>query len=60
VDRVPGLSRMLSRVLKACHISAPSRLRAMEAVFISLMALVVLLSGYVSLLVLYKLFKTGS
>jgi hypothetical protein len=32
----------------------------MEAVFISLMALVVLLSGYVSLLVLYKLFKSSS
>lgn len=29
----------------------------MEAVFIALMALVVLLSGYVSLLVLYRLFK---
>ena len=32
----------------------------MEAVFITLMALVVLGSGYVALLVLYKLFKTGS
>ena len=32
----------------------------MEAVFISLMALVVLLSGYVALVVVYKLFKTGS
>jgi len=31
----------------------------MEAVFITLMALVVLGSGYVALLVLYKLFKTG-
>jgi hypothetical protein len=30
----------------------------MEAVFITLMALVVLLSGYVSLLVLYRLFKS--
>ena len=30
----------------------------MEAVFISLMALVVLLSGWVSLVVLYRLFKT--
>jgi hypothetical protein len=29
----------------------------MEAVFIALMALVVLLTGYVSLVVLYKLFK---
>jgi hypothetical protein len=33
------------------------RLGRMEAVFIGLMALVVLLTGYVSLLVLYKLFK---
>jgi hypothetical protein len=32
----------------------------MEAVFISLMALVVLLTGYVALVVLYKLFKTES
>ena len=30
----------------------------MEAVFIALMALVVLLTGWVSLLVLYRLFKT--
>jgi len=30
----------------------------MEAVFISLMALVLLLTGYVALVVLYKLFKT--
>ena len=30
---------------------------AMEAVFIGLMALVVLLTGYVSLVVLYNLFK---
>lgn len=29
----------------------------MEAVFISLMVLVVLLTGYVSMLVVYKLFK---
>jgi hypothetical protein len=29
----------------------------MEAVFIALMALVVLLSGYVALLVLYRLFR---
>jgi|KBSMisStandDraft_5_1062788.scaffolds.fasta_scaffold486460_1 hypothetical protein len=29
----------------------------MEAVFISLMALVVLLTGYVALVVVYKLFK---
>ena len=34
------------------------RLRRMEAVFISLMALVVLVTGYVALVVLYKLFKT--
>lgn len=33
------------------------RLPRMEAVFIGLMALVVLLTGYVSLLVLFKLFK---
>lgn len=32
----------------------------MEAVFIALMALVVLLTGWVSLVVLYKLFKTDS
>jgi hypothetical protein len=32
----------------------------MEAVFISLMALVLLLTGYVALVVLYKLFKTSS
>ena len=31
----------------------------MEAIFIALMALVVLLSGWVSLLVIYKLFKTN-
>jgi len=30
----------------------------MEAVFISLMAMVVLLTGWVSLVVLYNLFKT--
>jgi hypothetical protein len=30
----------------------------MEAVFIALMALVVLLSGWISLVVLYNLFKT--
>lgn len=36
------------------------RLRPMEAVLISLMVLVVLLTGFVALLVLYKLFKTGS
>ena len=32
----------------------------MEAVFISLMAMVVLLTGWVSLVVLYNLFKTES
>jgi hypothetical protein len=32
----------------------------MEAVLIALMALVVLLTGWVSLVVLYKLFKTSS
>lgn len=32
----------------------------MEAVLIALMALVVLLTGWVSLVVLYKLFKTDS
>jgi hypothetical protein len=32
----------------------------MEAVFIALMALVVLLTGWVSLMVVYKLFKTDT
>jgi hypothetical protein len=32
----------------------------MEAVFISLMALVVLLTGWVALVVLYKLFKADN
>ncbi len=32
----------------------------MEAVFIALMALVVLLSGWVALVVLYRLFKTDN
>jgi hypothetical protein len=32
----------------------------MEAVFIAMMALVVLGSGYVAFVVLYKLFKTDS
>jgi hypothetical protein len=36
------------------------RLARMEAVFISLMALVVLLTGYVAFVVLYKLLKAGS
>lgn len=38
--------------------TTPDRLPRMEAVFISLMALVVLLTGYVALVVLYKLFKS--
>ena len=33
---------------------------AMEAVFIALMALVVLLSGWVAVLVLYRLFKSDN
>jgi hypothetical protein len=36
------------------------RMSTMEAVFIALMALVVLLTGWVSLVVVYKLFKTDS
>ena len=32
----------------------------MEAVFITLMAIVVLATGYVAFVVVYKLFKTGS
>jgi hypothetical protein len=31
----------------------------MEALFITLMALVIVLSGYVSLLVLYRLFRSS-
>lgn len=38
----------------------PDRLRRMEAVFISLMALVVLGTGWVALVVLYHLFKAGA
>jgi hypothetical protein len=38
---------------------AATTLAAMEAVFISLMALVVILTGFVSLTVLYKLFKAN-
>ena len=41
-------------------VRGPYRLGPMEAVFIALMALVVLLTGWVSLVVLYKLFKTSS
>jgi hypothetical protein len=36
------------------------RLPGMEAVFIALMALVVLMTGYVALAALYKLFASGS
>ena len=32
----------------------------MEAVFISLMALVVLMTGYAAVVVLYKMFRSGS
>lgn len=39
---------------------ANPRLSRMEAVFIALMALVVLLSGYVSVLVVYKLLKSDN
>jgi hypothetical protein len=41
-------------------VRGPYRLPTMEAVLIALMALVVLLTGWVSLVVLYKLFKTSS
>jgi hypothetical protein len=34
--------------------------RGMEAVFIALMALVVLTTGYLALVVLYKMFASGS
>ncbi|GAB2737411.1 hypothetical protein GCM10027273_15280 [Nocardioides pakistanensis] len=40
-----------------CSRSSAARLAAMEAVFIALMAAVVLLSGFVSILVVYKLMK---
>lgn len=40
--------------------AGPDRLGVMEAVLIALMALVVLLTGYVSMLVLYKLFKASA
>ena len=40
--------------------TAADRLAGMEAVFITLMGLVVLLTGYVALVVLYKLLKTDS
>lgn len=37
-----------------------TRLRRMEAVFIALMALVVLLSGWVSIVVVYNLFRADN
>ena len=43
-----------------CSRSGDVRLDAMEAVFIALMAVVVLLSGFVSLLVVYKLMKADN
>ena len=39
---------------------ADVRLAGMEAFFIALMAAVVVLSGYVALLVLYRLFKADN
>ena len=39
---------------------AGDRLAGMEAVFIALMALVVLMTGWVSLLVLYRLFRADN
>jgi hypothetical protein len=57
-----------SRSARRCRVTKPAtcsrsnadRLRGMEAVFIALMAAVVLLSGYVSVLVLYKMFKADN
>lgn len=43
-----------------CFRSAAVRLTPMEAVFIALMAAVVLLSGFVSLLVVYRLMKADN
>ena len=43
-----------------CSRSNADRLAAMEAVFIALMAAVVLLSGFVALVVLYKLMKSDN
>ena len=40
------------------RVTKPYRLGVLEAVFIALMALVVLLTGWVTLVVVYKLFKT--
>jgi cell division protein FtsL len=49
-------------VTKPAHCSASDavRIAGMEAVFIALMAAVVLLSGFVSLLVVYKLLKADN
>lgn len=44
----------------SCSRSNADRLTRMEAVFIALMAAVVLLSGFVSILVLYKLLKADN
>lgn len=43
-----------------CSRSSADRLVRMEAVFIALMVAVVLLSGFVSLMVLYKLLKADN
>ena len=43
-----------------CCRSSADRLDRMEAVFIALMVAVVLLSGFVSLLVLYRLLKADN
>lgn len=43
-----------------CCRSSADRLARMEAVFIALMVAVVLLSGFVSLMVLYKLIKADN
>jgi hypothetical protein len=43
-----------------CSASSADRLAGMEAVFIALMAAVVLLSGFVSVLVLYRLLKADN
>jgi cell division protein FtsL len=44
----------------SCSASSAVRLARMEAVFIALMAVVVLLSGFVAALVLYKLLKADN
>ena len=43
-----------------CFRSSADRLDLMEAFFIALMAAVVLLSGFVSILVVYKLMKADN